>query len=145
MKTAVLPSRRWEHFEHMADMGVRGIGPSHEAAFEEAALAMCATITDPALIRPDILVEVDCDATEDEFLLVDWLNALICEMSSRRMIFSKFKVTISGGHLHGQAWGEVADPQRHHPAVEIKGATLTELKVSRSPEGIWTAQCVVDV
>ncbi|MBZ5523221.1 MAG: archease [Acidobacteriia bacterium] len=137
--------RRWEHFEHMADIGVRGIGASREAAFEEAALAMCAVITDPALVRPETSFEVECHAGEDEFLLVDWLNALICEMSAHRMIFSRFAVTISDGHLHGRAWGEAADPARHHPAVEVKGATLTELKVARNAAGTWTAQCVVDV
>jgi SHS2 domain-containing protein len=145
MKAPASSLRRWEHFEHMADMGVRGIGPSREAAFEEAALAMCATITDPALVRPAVLFETECDASEDEFLLVDWLNALICEMSAHRMIFSRFEVTIADGHLHGRAWGEAADPARHHPAVEVKGATLTELKVARNADGLWTAQCVVDV
>lgn len=144
MQTQASP-RRWEHFEHMADMGVRGIGPSREAAFEEAALAMCSAITDLSLVRPETLVEVECAASDDEFLLVDWLNALAGEMSARRMIFSLFKVSFSNGHMLGQAWGETADPARHRPAVEIKGATLTELKVSRDERGTWTAQCVVDV
>jgi SHS2 domain-containing protein len=142
---AASTARRWEHFEHAADMGVRGIGITREAAFEEAALALCAIITDPALVRPDILFEVDCHATDDEFLLVDWLNALISEMSAHRMIFSRFEVTMSDGHLRGRARGEVAVPGRHHPAVEVKGATLTELKVFQNANGLWTAQCVVDV
>ncbi|MGE5323878.1 MAG: archease [Actinomycetota bacterium] len=128
----------------MADMGVRGMGSSREAAFEEAALAMCAAIADPALVRPETMVAVDCNAKEDEFLLVDWLNALVAEMSARRMIFRRFEVEIIDGHLHGRAWGEVVDPSRHHPAVEVKGATLTELKVVND-NGLWTAQCVVDV
>jgi SHS2 domain-containing protein len=145
MSVGLTTTRRWEHFEHMADMGVRGIGPSREAAFEEAALAMCAVVADPALVRPEILLEVDCHAANDEFLLIDWLNALVYQMSAERMIFSRFEVTISGGHLHGRAWGEVAEPTRHHPAVEVKGATFTELKVARSADGLWMAQCVVDV
>ena len=37
----------WEHFPHQADMGVRGIGPTKEAAFEGAALVLTAVITDP--------------------------------------------------------------------------------------------------
>lgn len=86
--------RRWEHFEHMADMGVRGIGPSREAAFEEAARAMCASITDLDRVRPQTVFEFSCTGNKDDFLLVDWLNALISEMSSRRMIFSKFEVSI---------------------------------------------------
>ena len=142
---AVSTDRHWEHFAHMADIGVRGVGASRETAFEQAALAMCAAVTDPALVRPNVLFEVDCQAAEDELLLVDWLNALISEMSARRMIFSKFEVRISNGHLHGRAWGEVADPRRHHPAVEVKGATLTELGVFQDAAGVWTAQCVVDV
>lgn len=145
MSSAAAGVRCWEHFEHMADMGVRGIGPSREAAFEEAALAMCAAISDPVLARPETLVEVDCNAKDDELLFVDWLNALIAEMSARRMIFGKFEVRIANGHLHGRAWGETVDPVRHHPAVEVKGATLTELKVTQDINGLWTAQCVVDV
>jgi SHS2 domain-containing protein len=137
--------RRWEHFEHMADIGVRGIGPSRHVAFEEAALALSAVITDPALVRPQTLFEFDCRANDDALLLVDWLNALITAMSEHRMIFGKFEVSVSDGHLHGRAWGENVDPARHHPVVEAKGATLTELKVVRNAQGVWTAQCVVDV
>jgi SHS2 domain-containing protein len=77
MTISASTARRWEHFEHAADMGVRGIGITPGAALEEAALALYAIITDPALVRPDTLFEVDYYATDDEFLLVDWLNALI--------------------------------------------------------------------
>lgn len=145
MTTVAANQRRWEHFPHMADIGVRGIGPTLEDAFEGAALAMCAVITDPALVRPKIPFEVHCSASENELLLVDWLNALIATMSERRMIFSKFRVILTDGKLHGKAWGEFADPLRHRPAVEIKGATLTELRVFRDADELWTAQCVVDV
>ena len=47
--------------------------------------------------------------------------------------------------LRGRAWGEPIDRVRHEPAVEVKGATLTELRVWREPTGRWCAQCVVDV
>jgi SHS2 domain-containing protein len=137
--------REWGHFEHMADIGVRGIGPTREAAFEEAAKALTAVITDPVLVCPETMLEVDCYGKEDTLLLLDWLNALIFEMSTRRMIFGKFEVFISDRHLHGRAWGEAMDPVRHQPAVEIKGATFTELKVVRDAQGLWIAQCVVDV
>jgi tRNA nucleotidyltransferase (CCA-adding enzyme) len=35
---------RWEHFEHGADIGVRGLGTSKAGAFEQAALALMAVI-----------------------------------------------------------------------------------------------------
>ena len=43
---------RWEHFYHQADVGVRGIGPTLDAAFEQVALALIAVVTDPARVRP---------------------------------------------------------------------------------------------
>lgn len=48
-------------------------------------------------------------------------------------------------HLHGTAWGEPVDPLRHRPTVEVKGATYTGLKVARGEDGLWRAECVVDV
>lgn len=135
----------WEHFQHQADVGVRGIGSTREAAFAQAALAMMAVITDPAAIAGRELVHVACQAPDDALLLADWLNALVYEMATRRMLFGRFEVTIDGERLRGTAWGEPVDVERHHPAVEVKGATYTELDVKQRPDGAWVAQCVVDV
>ncbi|MHB1403523.1 MAG: archease [Thiobacillus sp.] len=135
---------RWVHFPHQADMGVRGVGPTLAAAFEQAALAMTAVVTDPASVAPAMAVDIDCEAPDNELLLVDWLNALILEMAARHMLFSRFEVSLDGRHLHATAWGEAVDVEKHQPAVEIKGATYTELKVEKD-EGQWLAQCVVDV
>ncbi|HUW51290.1 MAG TPA: archease [Sulfuricella sp.] len=135
----------WEHFPHQADMGVRGIGPTLEAAFEQAALAMTAVVTDPGLVVPGEPVKIACEAPDKELLLVDWLNSLILEMATRHMLFSRFAVALDGGRLLATAWGEHVDVGRHQPAVEIKGATYTELEVSRTEDGSWIAQCIIDV
>ncbi|OGQ95651.1 MAG: archease [Deltaproteobacteria bacterium RIFOXYD12_FULL_57_12] len=135
----------WEHFHHVADIGVRGFGQTREQAFEQTALALIAVITKPQLVRPETLVEVSCEEPDDEFLLTAWLNALIYEMAQRRMLFSRFQVTIVEHALQGRAWGEQVDVQRHKPAVEVKGATLTALSVGQQADGRWVAQCVVDV
>jgi len=135
----------WVHFPHQADMGVRGVGPTLAAAFEQAALAMTAVVTDPASVAPAMAVDIDCEAPDDELLLVDWLNALILEMAARHMLFSRFEVSLDGHRLHATAWGEAVDVEKHQPAVEIKGATYTELKVDKGETGAWLAQCVVDV
>ena len=135
----------WEHFPHQADIGVRGVGPTLAAAFEQAALAMTAVATDPALVAPAEPVEIACEAPDDELLLVDWLNGLVLEMATRRMLFSRFAVNLDGQRLRATAWGEPVDVAKHQPAVEIKGATYTELKVGRTDNGQWFAQCVVDV
>lgn len=135
----------WEHFAHDADIGVRGFGPTKESAFEEAALALMHVITDINRVRPRQLVEVTCEADRPEVLFVDWLNALIFEMSTTKMLFSRFVVRLEEGKLFGHIWGEPIDHLRHELIVEVKGATYTELKVEADADGRWVAQCVVDV
>ena len=134
----------WEHFEHKADIGVRGFGNDPAEAFEQAALAMSAIITDLSLIEPSEEIDIVCEDTDRELLLADWLNALVFEMSTRMMLFSRFKVRIKDGRLQARTWGEPIDQKRHQPAVEIKGATYTELAVQKT-RNKWIAQCVVDV
>lgn len=135
----------WEHFEHDADIGVRGLGDSIAQAFEQAALAMSALIvTDLALIKADQMIEIQCQEADLELLLVDWLNAVIFQMATRKMLFCRYQVRIEQGQLNATAWGESISVERHQPAVEIKGATYTELQVSQQ-QNIWRAQCVVDV
>jgi tRNA nucleotidyltransferase (CCA-adding enzyme) len=135
----------WEHFAHGADIGVRGLGSTKASAFEQAALALTAVVTDPSAVRPTIAVRIACDAPSDDMLLVDWLNALVYEMATRRMLFGAFSAAIEDSHLTATAWGEAVDQVRHEPAVEVKGATYTELAVERKEDGGWLAQCVVDV
>ena len=135
----------WELFAHQADMGVRGIGPSPEQAFEQAALALTAVVVDPHQVHDRESVLIRCESPQEDLLLVDWLNAIIYEMATRRMLFGRYEVRIEEHVLQGTAWGERVDVARHEPAVEIKGASLTELRVGRREDGAWIAQCVVDV
>lgn len=135
---------RWEHFPHVADVGVRGLSDRLEGAFEQAARALTAIITDPDTIEPREQVTVRCRAPDRELLLVDWLNAVIYEMAVRGMLFCRFTVHIDGEHLTAELGGEPADRTKHQPAVEVKGATYTELRVAQL-DGLWIAQCVVDV
>jgi tRNA nucleotidyltransferase (CCA-adding enzyme) len=138
-------SARWEHFPHEADMGIRGIGITKSQAFEQAALAMTAVITDPQQVAPQMEKHFRCEAPDDELLLVDWLNVLIYEMACGHMVFGQFDVKIKDHQLEAIARGEPVDRKKHEPAVEIKGATYTELFVRQIEGSGWVAQCVVDV
>jgi SHS2 domain-containing protein len=135
----------WEHFPHAADIGVRGYGRTPDEAFAQAALAMMAVIAEPRRIEAHEAITLDCRAPDLELLLTDWLNALIFTMATRHLLFCCFDVHITGHHLRATAWGEPLDAARHQPAVEIKGATFTELRVACLGPELWLAQCVVDV
>ena len=61
------------------------------------------------------------------------------------MLFGRFSVVIDGLRLAATAWGEPVDQARHEPAVEVKGATYTAVRVATREDGVCVAQCVVDV
>ena len=138
------PVARWEHYEHSADIGVRGLGATKAEAFEQAAIALTAVATDPRTVEPRERVAVECEAPDDELLFAEWLNTLVLEMAMRNMLFSRFFVRIDGPRLTASAWGEKTNVARHHPAAEVKGATYTTLRVANE-NGVWLAQTVVDV
>lgn len=139
----------WSHFPHGADIGVRGEGPTPAAAFEQAALALTGVMLDPRAVATVQPVTIECAAPDLEVLFVQWLNALVYEMAVGGLVFGRFEVRIHEGpeglRLVGRAWGEAVRPQRHHPAVEVKGATFTALRVAQENDGRWLAQTVVDV
>ena len=140
-----IPTAHWEHFPHDADIGVRGIGPTLAAAFEQAALAMTAVITDLEKVELRESVAISCEAPEPDLLFVDWLNALVLEMATQGLLFGAFHVEIRNHRLAATAQGEPVDPKRHEPCSEVKGATFTELAVEQRADGTWVAQCIVDV
>jgi SHS2 domain-containing protein len=142
---ATMTTPGWEHLEHGADIGVRGCGASLAEAFTQAALSMSSIVTDLDKIDASESVDIECEAPDFELLLVDWLNEIVYQMATRNMLFGRFDVQISNHRLLARLYGETADPGKHQPAVEIKGATFTELKVYQTDAGDWVAQCVVDV
>ncbi len=135
----------YEHFDHAADIGVKGVGGSIEEAFAEAALGVMAVMCDVEKVVCEEYMDIECPFEDDEnILFVDWLNAVIYEVSCKNMIFGRFEVTINEGVLKGRAYGERIDPERHDIAVEVKGATYTGLCVGKEG-GSFFVQCVVDV
>ena len=138
----------YELFETTADVGVRGYGESLEEAFENAARAMFEVMADVRSVRPEVEVEVSCEAEDLETLLVDWLNELLAQSTTRRMLFSEFNVKIgqegSRFKLRGVARGEPIDPSRHELRTEVKAATYALIKVGREDDR-YVAQLLLDI
>ena len=131
------------YFEHVADIGVIGRGSTLERAFESAAEALFAIMTDPAKVRPETDIAVEFEEPDVELALVRWLNALLAESQSHKVALGRFRLQRKGLRWCGFASGE---PWRAglEPGVEVKGATLTALSV-KPVAGGWEARCVVDV
>jgi SHS2 domain-containing protein len=136
---------QWEHFPHRADMGVRGHGTTLDEAFASAAEGLTAVVVEPSDVEPIEKVDFTCSASDPELLFYDFMNTIVYEMAVGVRLFSRFRVRVDGNHLQAEAWGEKVDVKRHQPAVEIKGATFTQLAVGRSDDGRWLAQCILDI
>lgn len=131
------------YFEHDADIGIVGRGIALEEAFEAAAAAMFAVMTDLSSVRCERTVGIEFEEADIELALARWLNLLLALAREHGVIFGRFRLERDGVLWRGSATGETwrADLER---GVEVKGATLTMLSVKRSGAG-WEARCVVDV
>ena len=140
----------FEHFDHGADVGVRGFGATPAEAFEGAATALFALLAeDPSTVRGVVEERIELTAPGLPELLVAFLNELNSLADTRHLVFGDFVVRIEGSdpgpyRLSASARGEPFDPQRHESTVQPKGATYTGLRVAREADR-WVAQCVVDV
>ncbi|GIX28660.1 archease [Pelomicrobium sp. G1] len=133
----------YDYFEHDADIGVIGRGRTVTEAFEAAARAMFAIMTDLAQVGQALTVQVEFEEPDVELALVTWLNRLLGAAREHGAVFSRFSLERRGDRWVGEASGE-AWTSRMERGVEVKGATLTMLSV-RERDGEWEARCVVDV
>ena len=131
------------YFEHDADVGVIGRGPTIEKAFESAAQAVFALVTDLDAIQANISIDFDFEEDDLELALVTWLNMLLGKARELSLIFCHFHIQRKGNHWYAEAKGENWRTDLEH-GVEVKGATLTMLSVKQS-DSQWEVRCVVDV
>ncbi|CAM3996760.1 archease [Corallococcus sp. ZKHCc1 1396] len=138
------PHSHWEHFTRDEQLGVRGVGRSMEQAFEMAALALAALVTEPQRVEAHEELEVSCHSADHDELLAEWLREVVGAMAGRRLRFQCFAVRLDGLNLFGHGFGERAGAERHGANVAVTGASLTQVSVRQGPHGVWTAEALVD-
>jgi SHS2 domain-containing protein len=135
----------YETFDHTADLGLRIQAAELNTLFAEAACALFATLIENLdSVRPTQRIEVTISGDDREYLLFDWLKELLYRFDAEHLLLSRFEVSIGAKGLHGSAWGEPLDPQRHELAHEVKAITYHGLRVEETPEG-WLAEVIVDI
>ncbi|HAL44978.1 MAG: hypothetical protein A2Y12_06635 [Planctomycetes bacterium GWF2_42_9] len=134
----------WQHFSHQSDIGIRAEAELLSRAFEDAATALTAIVTDPSTVETVQPVNFELAGENEEDLFFHFMSKIIYEMDVRKMFFGRYEVKIENSHLTAIAWGEKINFERHSPAVEPKGVTMNQLRV-KEENGKWTVQCVIDV
>jgi SHS2 domain-containing protein len=113
--------------------------------FAEAGLALqCVLLENSDTVEPRRSLDVRLPADDVEYLLFDWLKALLYHFDVERMLFCRFDVKVDAGGLTAAAWGEPFDPARHELSHEVKAITYHDLRVEQTEEG-WLAEVIVDI
>lgn len=134
---------RWEHFAPEGCLGLRGVGSSKERAFEQVGLALTATMTDPASVRPQGREEIHCSAPDDERLLLAWIETLLGRMAMQHLLFGQYRVRIGPQGLHATALGEPLDPRGVDPRLDLHRVFCEQLRLIRGPAEDWRAEVIL--
>lgn len=135
----------YETFEHTADLGLRIRAADPDTLFVEAAQALFATVVeDLATVRPTQRIDVKLSGDDREFLLFDWLRALLYHLDAEHLLFGKFEVHVRSDGLTGIAWGEPLDRSRHNLEHEVKAITYHGLRVAKIGAE-WEAEVIIDI
>jgi len=137
--------KRYEQFPHTADIGVRVFGKDLKELFENAAFAMFDIIADLESITGDTVMKIDLEASDNEELLVAWLDELLYNFYTKQLIFYKFHVDeLQGGKLRASATGRPVAANRNRLKTEIKAATYHDLSIKDTGDG-YSVEIIFDV
>lgn len=140
--------KRYEFFEHTADMAVRVYGGSLKELFTSASLALFNVLVSKKQNRPkavlkEIVIKKEGKTLED--LLKGWLDELLYFFSTQRIILHRIKfLEVDETTLEAKVLFETFDADFFEPKNEIKAVTYHELKVEKVRNG-WQAQVIFDV
>jgi SHS2 domain-containing protein len=137
--------KRYETFDHTADVGVRVFGRTYEEIFANAAFALFDLITDLTPVREELGFPIHLTAVDPEELLVRWLNELLYLSESRQVLLKSFSFShLDEQSLTAVARGEVFDPSRHVRLLEIKAVTYHQIYIGKKKD-TWEARVIFDV
>lgn len=137
--------KRYELFEHTADIGVRAYGRSLQEVFENAGFGLFEVIADLKNVQPKERFEIQLEEENKEELFVSWLRELLYKFSTEQIIFNNFVIRdLSDNKLFAFAWGEKLDNKKHTLKTEVKAVTYHGLKIEKINTG-WQAEVIFDV
>jgi SHS2 domain-containing protein len=137
--------KKYETFDHTADIGIRAFGRSLEELFGNAAYALFDQLTDLRKVRTEVSHEISVQGADREDLLIRWLGELLFLCEGRGYLFKEFSFSLlEPTSLKAFARGETFDPSRHRFKTEIKAVTYHQVEV-KEKDGGWEGRVVFDV
>ena len=123
----------FEIIDHTADVGIMAYGADINQAFANAAKAMFSLIAELDNVEEVLYRDIELTATDEESLLVEWLNELICLFDTENIVFKRFDITkLNNTQLKSRSYGEKVDSSKHRLKTGVKAATYHMLKINKS-------------
>ena len=122
----------FEIIDHTADVGIIAYGTDMSQAFANAAKGLFSLITELDDVDEVVYRDTELTATDEESLLVEWLNELIFLFDVENIIFKRFDITqLNSTQLKARSYGEKVDTSKHKLKMGVKAATYHMLKISQ--------------
>jgi len=122
----------FEIVNHTADVGIIAYGADMSQAFANAAKALFSLITELDDVDEVLHRDIELTATDEESLLVEWLNELIYQFDTEGVIFKRFDISqLDNTQLKARSYGEKVDSSKHKLKTGVKAATYHMLKVDK--------------
>jgi SHS2 domain-containing protein len=122
----------FEILNHTADVGIIAYGADLSQAFANAARGLFSLITDLDGVEEVLHRDAELTATDEESLLVEWLNELIYQFDTEGIIFKRFDIIrLDSTRLKARSYGEKVDKSKHKLKIGVKAATYHMLKVDK--------------
>ena len=122
----------FEILNHTADVGIKAYGADIKQAFANAARGLFSLITELDDIEEVLYRDIELTATDEESLLVEWLNELIYLFDTENIVFKRFSISeLDDTQLKARSYGEQVDSSKHRLKTGVKAATYHMLKVER--------------
>lgn len=132
--------KNYEFLEHTADVQIRAWGENLKEAYEQAALALQATIS-PEIEKIDSVTkkELKITAEDREALLFDFLSEFLYIFDVEKLIFGNInikKIEKINDELTLEAilYGEKFNPDKHDVGTEVKAITYSYMKIEEKED-----------
>ncbi len=123
----------FEILNHTADIGIIAYGADLKRAFANAAKGLFSLITELDDVEEVLHRDIELTASDEENLLVEWLNELVYQFDTEGIIFKRFDIIqLNSTHLKARGYGEKVDSVKHKLKTGVKAATYHMLKVDKN-------------
>ncbi|MBA7619455.1 Protein archease [subsurface metagenome] len=126
-------NKEFEILDHTADVGIIAYGADMKQAFANAAKGLFSLITELDDVDEALHRDIELTASDEESLLVAWLNELVYRFDTEGILFKRFDIIqLDDNRLQARVYGEKVDSSKHKLKTGVKAATYHMLKVEKN-------------